>query len=260
MTTNQKGQPSSAKEKNIKRKIAVNSTTSKKNNVKSALNNASIKKPNDNDLLGADQVVKLRLEFFKEGSKKLKIAIYISLFCLILSSFAAYLSVSKEGERYYFAADEVGQYIELIPLKSPNHKPSVVSQWLSDALIDTFDFNYINMKQVLNEKSMKWFTDSGRSSLITSISETGSFSVITKEKLIVQLSLIRAPVLVRQGINGSGRYEWLLQIEGKFTYTNESAVYTNDVLFTVSVTRRSMLEDVKGLGINKIIVEFAGKR
>jgi hypothetical protein len=50
-----------------------------------------------------------------------------------------------------------------------------------------------------------------------------------------------------------------MQVEGKFTYTNESNVYTNNVVFTVSITRRSMLEDIKGLGINKIFVEFVGK-
>jgi intracellular multiplication protein IcmL len=263
MNTTRKDNTDSTKEASVKNrstnKVATRKTTNTKTN-KATPDKAPTKEKKDHDLLGAEQVVKLRLEFFKEGSRKLKIAIYVSLFCLILSSISAFLAVSKEGERAYFAADESGQYVELITLDRPNHKSAVVSQWLSDALIDTFDFNYLNMKQVLNNKSIEWFTDSGRNSLITSISETGSFSVIVKEKLIVQLNLIRAPVLVREGVSNSGKYEWLLQVEGKFTYTNEGSVYTNDVLFTVSVTRRSMLEDIKGLGINKIIVEFTGKR
>jgi len=207
----------------------------------------------------ADEAVMLRNEFYKDGSKKLKYLIIASSICLALSTFTAYVSVSQEGENNFFAVDESGQFVELITLDRPNHKAAVVSQWLTDALIDTFDFNYLNMKQVLNDKAMVWFTDSGRNSLITSIEESGSFSTIQKEKLITQLNLIRAPILVREGLNDSGRYEWLLQVEGKFTYTNETTVYTNNVIFTVSVIRRSMLEDVKGLGINKIIVEFAGK-
>lgn len=214
----------------------------------------------NNELLNADHVVKLRFEFFKEGSKKLKLAIFASVFCLFVSTASTFYAVTKESQNYYFAADEVGQFIELVTLDQPNHKSSVVSQWLVNALIDTFDFNYLNIKQVLNDKSILWFTDSGRNSLITSINEAGSFNVITKEKLIAQLNLVRAPVLVREGIGSTGRYEWLMQVEGKFTYTNERSIYTNDVIFTVLVTRRSMLEDIKGLGISKIIVEFSAKK
>ncbi len=230
-----------------------------KSNIRS---NSSPKKTNTNDPkrpIRADEAVMLRNEFYKDGAKKLKWLIAASSVCLALSSISAYVAVSKEGINNYFAVDETGQYIELITLDRPNHKASVVSQWLTDALVDTFDFNYLNMKQVLNDKAMVWFTDSGRTSLVSSIEESGSFNVIKKEKLIAQLNLIRSPILVREGVGRDGRYEWLMQVEGKFTYTNESSVYVNNVIFTVSITRRSMLEDVKGLGINKIFVEFTGR-
>lgn len=238
------------KKKVVRRKPSATSKV-KSNSVK--------KSPSEGTPVRADQAVMLRNEFYKDGAKTLKTLVFSSAFCLLLASTSAYVAVSKEGEKNYFAVDEAGQYIELVTLDMPNHKASVVSQWLTDALIDTFDFNYLNMKQVLNDKSMRWFTDSGRTSLIASIEESGAFSLIQKEKLIAQLNLIRSPILVREGIGRDGRYEWLMQVEGKFTYTNESNVYTNNVVFTVSITRRSMLEDIKGLGINKIFVEFVGK-
>ncbi len=241
------------KKKVVRRKSSATSSKAK------AKSNSVKKNSSEGAPVRADQAIKLRNEFYKDGAKTLKVLVFSSAFCLLLASASAYVAVSKEGEQNYFAVDEAGQYIELITLDMPNHKASVVSQWLTDALIDTFDFNYLNMKQVLNDKSMQWFTDSGRTSLIASIEESGAFSLIQKEKLIAQLNLIRSPILVREGVGRDGRYEWLMQVEGKFTYTNEANVYTNNVVFTVSITRRSMLEDVKGLGINKIFVEFAGK-
>lgn len=256
---NAKKQVAVSSQNQVAKKPLLNKVTSNKTDVTLPPTKKINSVTNRSELSGADAVVKLRMEFFKSGSRKLKWSIFVCLICLFISSVAAFIAISKEGERYFFAADESAQFIELIPLSEPNHKSSVISQWLSDALIDTFDFNYLNMKDVLNVKSQVWFTDSGRNSLITSISEAKSFDVIVKEKLIVQLVLIQSPILVREGIGSTGRYEWILQIPAQFTYTNESAVYTSSVIFTVSVIRRSMLEDVKGLGVNKLIVEFMSK-
>lgn len=226
--------------------------------VKSKKNTQPSEKQNSKPMR-ADEAVMLRNEFYKDGHKTLKYLMIAAGICLIISTITTFFAVSKEGKNHYFAVDEAGQFIELITLDRPNHNAAVISQWLTDALIDTFDFNYLNMKQVLNDKALIWFTESGRTSLIDSIENSGSFNVIQRERLIAQLNLIRSPILVREGIGRTGMYEWILQVEGKLTYTNESSVYTNNVIFTVSVTRRSMLEDIKGLGINRIIVEFSGR-
>jgi len=239
-----------------KKKVSVKERSGKSSVSKKSASSSKKGVSNHADMR-ADEVVSHKRAFFKEGSKRLKISIYGVTIALIISSISVIFAVNKESKNLFFAADEAGQYIELIPMSQPNHKSTVVSQWLTDALIDTFDFNYINMKSVLNKKSQVWFTPSGRDSLLAAISEDNSFSVIQKEKFIVQLNMTQAPVLIREGNDSvTGKYEWIYQMPATFTYTNEKETYINHVIFTVQIVRRSMLEDLKGLGINKLIVEF----
>lgn len=219
---------------------------------------ASEGKSNNSNLTNGspEDVVRIRYEFFKVGSKKLKNAIIASVVFLGLNSVSTFIAINKNTENRYFATDENARYIELIKLNQPNHKATVVSQWLENALVDTFDFSYKNMRDVLNKRSQKWFTPEGRNSLITAIDEAGVFNIIEKQKFIAELSLTQAPILITEQYNPVSRvYEWTFQVAARFTYTGDDT-YTNNVIFTILVQRRSMLEDVKGLGISKIIMEL----
>lgn len=231
---------------------------SSKNNTNKKNSSATKKEQHLNNLAGSnpEEVVRIRYEFFKSGSKKLKYAIISAAVFLGINSISTYIAVNKNTENKYFATDENARYIELIKLSQPNHKATVVSQWLENSLVDTFDFSYKNMRDVLNKRSQKWFTPEGRNSLITAIDEAGVFDIIEKQKFIAQLNLTQAPILITERYNPVSKvYEWTFQVAARFTYSGDDT-YTNNVIFTILVQRRSMLEDVKGLGISKIIMEL----
>lgn len=204
---------------------------------------------------GLDIVVERR-EFYKDMfSSQRKIAIF-GVVSMVISLGALITSINSRENNSYFAVDQNFNMVKMVALSEPNVKNSAVANWLSRALVDTFDFNYFNIKHHLNEASMKWFTPEGAAELIKALSESGNFDVIVERKLLVNLSVDSVPVIIKEGVIDDRRL-WKLQVPATITYRNETSVSSNKVIFTVTVSRVSLLTDPVGLGIVKIIMERA---
>lgn len=195
-----------------------------------------------------------RNEFYKEGDKKLKVMILVVVVIMVIQIFVAFLGFTARNERVYFATDRNGSLIPLVALGEPNQKDTVVAQWLQNALVDTFSFDFTNINTRLNESLMKWFTDAGGSELLKAMKDSGNFDVITERRMILSTTLSSTPILVSKRPNAEGVFSWTFQVDAIMTFRTQSQEFTNNVRFTVMVDRRSVLEDVNGLGISKVVM------
>jgi intracellular multiplication protein IcmL len=182
--------------------------------------------------------------------------LWVSVACLVASIALTVVSLTQQQRNVYFATDQGGSLIRLVPLSEPNHKDAVISQWLARALTDTFNFNFSNLRFRLNEAAQKWFTSNGATELIQELRDNGTWQTIEERELIVSLSVDHVPLVIDKGPIANGRYyAWKLQAPATLTFRNtKGQPFTNKVVFTVVVQRRSMLEDPTGLGIAKIIM------
>lgn len=204
---------------------------------------------------GGIQKVENRNSFYNDGEKKLFFVALISIVCLVSSLLLVFYAANKTEKNVYFATDENGGLIQLVPLSQPNHSESVIADWLARALIDTFDFHFDNLERRINEASLKWFTPNGASELIDALDDSNNFESIRERQMFVNLALKHVPIVTRAGRPAWSKYYlWRLQVEGLMTYRTATDVFTNDVVFTVLVQRRSMKDDPTGLGIAKIIM------
>jgi hypothetical protein len=209
------------------------------------------------DVLGN---VQSRVGYYGEGLSKIQKLAYVGIGCFFISAILVFLSIKTESKNVYFAIDEQRTLIKLIPLSEPNLKDAAISDWASRALVDTFDFSYFNMKSHLNEATMEWFTDHGRQELLDSLAKTGNFDAVSKSKLIVGLTVDNTPLVAKKGVASfNNTYMWKLEVPATISYRTESTVYSNKVLFTVTIARRSLLENKSGLGIERIVMEINGK-
>lgn len=201
-----------------------------------------------------------RRDFYKDQASKMTKLAVGSLVGVGLSLAGVFYSINKEADSVYFAVDENKALTELIALSQPNQKDAVVSNWLSRALVDTFDFNYSNMRNRLNESTMEWFTDSGRKELLNALVQSGHFKTIDTKKLIVSLAVDHVPLVVKKGnVSFTNAYLWKLEVPATITYRTESSVFSSNVLFTVTVSRRSLMQNAEGLGIARIVMETVNK-
>jgi len=173
----------------------------------------------------------------------------------VFSAGMAYVAVTKKTEPVYFVAYEDGSLVSMVPLSQPNHSQPAISQWLTNALVDTFDFHFGNIENELNEAASLWFTYAGADALMQTWEDSGNYQAIVDRKLFLSLAVTHTPVLLQHGLPpGSSNYVWRFQAPAVLTFRTESRAFTNNVVFTVDVSRRSILEDPKGLGISKIVM------
>lgn len=200
------------------------------------------------------QVVQHKNAFYKDGSKKLYIAAVVAVVGIIIQSIVAFFAFTAKSERVYIATDKNGSLITLIPLGQPNQKNEVVAQWMQNALVDTFSFNFTNVKSRLNETTMKWFTENGANQFLKEMKNSGHLEVVTDGRMIMSLTLDNTPILVSYGPGVTGIYTWILQADAVLTFRTQSKEYSKKVRFTVNVERRSVLDNADGLGIAKIVM------
>lgn len=193
----------------------------------------------------------------KDGLFLLTSLLFLLCSVMLISIIIFYSTIKSEEEYRYFGVDENKKFSQLVSFDKPNHKTAVVSNWLAEALVVTFDFNYKNMSSHLEDESTIWFTPAGKKALIESIqSNSGYFSDVIKKQAIVQLTLRQSPIFVQGRVNpSSGRYEWIFQVPVLFTYTmNDKDPEVIDALFTLSIERVSFNKNSQGLGINKLLI------
>lgn len=221
------------------------------------MNNKTVKKAAKKRELSPSKEINIRREFYKDQAQKMTKMALIGVGSLVMSIASVFYALNIESKNVYFAVNKDKSLTKLIPLSKPNHKDAVVANWLSRALVDTFDFSYFNMKSHLSKATMEWYTDNGRQELLDALKESGNFDAVIDNKLIVGLSVDSVPLVAKKGnVSFTSSYLWKLEVPATLTYRTESQVYTNKILFTVTVARRSLLENAEGLGIARIVMEI----
>ena len=201
------------------------------------------------------QKVQLRNDFYRDSDKKLFLAAAISVIGLIAQSLIAFSVFTAKNERVYFATDKNGSIVQLYALGQPNQKDMVVSQWVANALVDTFSFNFTDYKNRLNESTMTWFTKEGAEGLLSALNSAEVIKALLERKMILSLSLESTPVLLEAKQNESGVWIWTFQVNGIMTYRTSTQESSSKVTFMVQVDRRSVMENADGLGISKVIMK-----
>lgn len=200
--------------------------------------------------------VQHRNDFYRHGDKKLFIAASVSVLGMIIQSMIAYTAFTAKSERTYFATDKNGSLVTLYALGQPNQKDSVVSQWVANALVDTFSFNFTDYQTRLNESTLNWFTKEGGEGLLGALDSVGVIKAIVERKMILSLALEHTPVLIKQGPDPvTGVWTWTFQMKGIMTYRTQSQESSDAVTFMVQVDRRSVMDNADGLGITKVIMQ-----
>lgn len=200
--------------------------------------------------------VQHRNDFYKQGDKKLFIAAGISIIGMAIQSIVAMSVFTAKNERVYIATDKSGSLIELITLGTPNQKDSVVAQWVQNALVDTFSFNFTDYQRRLNDATMEWFTKEGGDGLVAALRSSGTIQSVIDRKMILSMTLDHTPILIQHGpLPNSGIYSWTLQANATMTYRTQSQEFSQPVKFQVQVDRRSVMDNAEGLGISKVIMQ-----
>lgn len=219
-------------------------------------NNKGVKKAKPSAKKGQAVLVNERREFYKDSYKALSRLAMVSVGCLVASIGLTAFAINAKNDTKYIASTNEGQIVNLIALSAPNMKDANVAAWVSKALIDTFNFNFVDIQNSLNTSAQTWFTNDGGRALIEALQDSGNFDAVINQKLIVTLTTDHTPIITKKFFNTTTqRYTWHLEVPAMISYRTQSKEFSRRVLFKVAVSRISLREDPNGLGISKIIME-----
>lgn len=196
--------------------------------------------------------VALRNAFYKDGHRKMTIALLISILLnFILTALLFYLITHPPAPKY-FATSINGRITPLYPLSEPNQSDSAVLQWANQAAIAAFTYNFVNYREEL-QASSGFFTAEGWSQFLTALEASNNLDAVKAKKLIVSAVATRAPIILQKGIL-NGKYSWRVQMPILVTYQSASEFSQQNNVVTMLITRVSTLNSPRGIGIAQFVV------
>ena len=202
---------------------------------------------------GVTKIVHARSDYFKSVNKLLLVSALVGMISLCVSAFALLLATNKSEVVRFVAVNEQGQLINMVALNQPNQSDAAVLQWATEAIIETFSFDAYDINYVLNKATQEYFTESGANALLNEVKNSGNFDAVVEQGLDVSLALEHSPFMVNKENLSNGLYAWNILAPAVITYRTGKNTFTNRVNIELQVSRRSLLENQSGLGINKIL-------
>ncbi|HAF87634.1 MAG: type IV secretion protein DotI [Legionellaceae bacterium] len=202
--------------------------------------------------LDALTAVALRNKFYKDGQRKLVIALIISLLVNSMLAIMLIYLMSHPPAPKYFATSINGRITPLFPLTEPNQSDSAILQWANQAAIAAFTYNFVNYRDEL-QASSGFFTADGWNQFLTALQQSNNLEAVKAKKLIVSAVATRAPIILQKGLL-NGRYSWRIQMPLLVTYQSASEFSQQNNVVTMLVTRVSTLNSPRGIGITQFVV------
>ncbi|KTD45438.1 protein IcmL (DotI) [Legionella quinlivanii] len=197
-------------------------------------------------------VVTLRNEFYRDGQRKLMVALILSFIVnFMMAGLLVYVLTHPPAPKY-FATSISGRITPLFPLNEPNQSDSSVLQWANQAAIAAFTYNFVNYRDEL-QASSGFFTAEGWQQFLTALQQSNNLDAVKAKKLIVSAVATRAPIILQKGLL-NGRYSWRIQMPILVTYQSASEFSQQNNIVTMLITRVSTLNSPRGIGISQFVV------
>ncbi len=157
----------------------------------------------------------------------------------------------------YFATDDVGRLIYIVPVNTPNMSQDDVTAWVIEAVVAVNSYDFINYHSQL-QGAQKYFTDYGWSKYMLALKASNNLLGVINYKEIVTAQVVDpGPKILKAGILG-GAYAWQYQMPLLVTHSRPpydgSNSFNNSYVVTVVVQRRPILQGNKGLGIVQLVI------
>lgn len=196
--------------------------------------------------------VKHRNDFYRDGYRKLVVALLLALLIIVGLVGVIYGVLGTRPRPTYFATTDTGRIIPLVPLNQPNLTDQALLQWASQAVTAVYSYNFVNYQQVF-QQNKSYFTDKGWEAFLDAIKSSKNLDAVIDQKLIVSAVLTGAPVVSNRFLF-DGRYTWKVQMPVTVTFQGTSgAPSTQSFLITLTIRRISTLDNVAGVGIASFV-------
>lgn len=193
--------------------------------------------------------VKLRNDFYKDGFRKVILALLGSVLLNIILVVALLMHGQKEPEKFFFATTGDGQLIPLYPTVMPVVTTATVINWASMNVPNIYSLDFIHYRAQLNTVQ-QYFTPGGWTQFQAAFAS--QLNEILTNKWIVSAASNGVPVVTGEGVF-NGVYMWQLQMPLTISFQQGATATTRNVLLTLVIARVNNVAAHQILGIDQII-------
>jgi intracellular multiplication protein IcmL len=195
----------------------------------------------------------LRQNFYRDNYRVL---MYFTYFLIIISialmAYTFYERTHKPKVNYYATTND-GKLIKLSPLDEPNLSTKSLLDWVEEAAITAYNFNFNNYEDVI--KNMRvYFTEPGYDNFVSALTSKKIIDEVVSKRLVVFAVPSGNPVILKEGPTSEGIYAWQVQLPILVTYQSAASQKKQRLVLTLIVSRRPTLESPKAIGIASFIV------
>ena len=180
----------------------------------------------------------------------LKLIISIQLLIASLLTIFIYYRLVNLPKPEYFATTELNQIIQPIPLNLPSMSTPALLNWITEAITNSFSFNYTQIDRQL--KSMQqYYNTLGFGNYTDIITRDPMFKDMVNKKLILY-SVAMAPPKIIDDVIVNGRHIWMLEVVLLVKMHKPDSYNHQVVTFNVSNFRVPETESPNGMLIYKL--------
>lgn len=206
--------------------------------------------------MAADELhtVTIHEDFYRDSFGKVLLIIASFIIAMgLLAAISLYLYLNQPPPKTFLVEDE-WRVQPAIPLNQPYLTTPDLLQWVSDVLPRSFQFDFMNYNDQLNEIKA-YFTPDGWKVFQNQLNIYANYNKVQAYKMFVSAVPAGAPYLFNQGlVSESGIYGWWVQMPLTLNYTGYGGANSQTLTLQVLVVRVSTLNNLMGVAINNILV------
>ena len=211
----------------------------------------------DSEQLAASEAILRNARTFETAYKVMaRIALGLGVSTVILASSTAYLAMTKPEPRY-FATTTDGQILPLVPLDRPHQTAAEVSNFAVQAVTSSLTYDFANYRADFNN-SLPYFTKPAGWNQFADAVQASQMLELVQTRRLNTTAVANNAVIVREGVNSSGVYEWIVEIPLRVTYQSASEVTGQNFLITVNIERLQTYESPYAMAISRFVAAPGG--
>ena len=184
---------------------------------------------------------------------KLALNFIIALLVIIaLIAPATIYSLLRTQPSRYFSRSADGHIVELKALDEDAGSEAYLSQWVTDALTDTFTFDHLNARKHLTKASRLYFTKGGAEQLKKAIDQAKILQTVEEKTLMLKTVTTQAPLVTSEAVTVDGSLRYEVDTTVLLTYYAGKEGTPQSIPGHVTLVRTSFDEHPGGLAIENI--------
>ncbi len=200
----------------------------------------------------SSQVAHFRDDFYRDGFRVILLSLGMVVGAIGLLIVVSFYFLVHQVVPITFPVYQDWRIQADVPVDQPYLHIADLLQWVSKAMPQIFEFDFINYNQELQTDTV-YFTNNGWAKFLALTSAYMSHDDVMKNKVFVQAIPSGAPVVLNQGAV-DGKYAWWVQMPLVVRYSDVDGNNRDiKLLIQVLVIRVPTLDNLDGVAIENII-------